>query len=150
MITRAVAAAAITLLATSAAATSADAGALPPKTSFTVVTSFLDPVSEIIEADGPWSDCSGVSDLSNSVNQVAPRRLRFSGEKVVLCEGGDVVIHYDAETNFAGPRSRGLTFGTWSVVSSDNPEIIGGAGTVSGDPTGCPDCIVDVFTGRVY
>ena len=55
-----------------AASTQASAGVLPPKTSFTVVTSFVDQPSEIIDATGPWSDCTGVLDLSNEVNQVSP------------------------------------------------------------------------------
>lgn len=145
---RALAATAVCTLGLVAGAASADAAALPPRTSFTVVTSFVSQPSEIIAATGPWTDCWGVTDLSNVANQVSPRKVQFSGEKQVHCNGGDVVIHYDAQMNFAGPR--GLTFGTWSVVSSENPAISGGAGTVSGDPNGCQDCIVDVFTGRVY
>ena len=129
-------------------AAAADAGVPPPKTSFTVVTSFVEQPSPIIEADGPWSDCTGVLDLTNYANQVGPTTVRFSGEKQVICDSGDVVIHYDADLTFASKRSK--TFGTWSVFSSTHPGIDGGAGTVKGDPSGCTDCIVDVFTGRVY
>lgn len=139
----------VTLLSTTAVgASAAEAGALPPKTSFTVVTSFVTQPSQIIEADGPWADCTGVADLSNYANQVAPRTVRFSGEKQVLCASGDFVIHYDADLTFENRKGR--TFGTWVVVSSTNPNIQGGSGTVQGDPTGCADCIVDTFTGRVY
>ena len=81
----------VTLLSTVAVgASAAEAEALPPKTSFTVVTSFVTQPSQIVEADGPWADCTGVVDLSNYANQVAPRTVRFSGEKQVLCASGDV------------------------------------------------------------
>jgi hypothetical protein len=145
---RILAAAGLTLLVTAVGATSADAGAPPPKSSFTVVTSFVTQPSEIIAATGPWAGCTGVSDLSGATNQVSPTKVQFSGEKQVHCESGDVVIHYDATMNFRS--GQGLTFGTWSVVSSENELISGGAGTVSGDPRGCDECIVDTFTGRVY
>jgi hypothetical protein len=148
MIHRSLAVAATLLLATAAAATSADAGVPPAKSSFTVMTSFVSSPSDIVAATGPWADCTEVTDLNGYANQVSPTKVQFSGEKQVGCASGDVVIHYDAATNF---RSRaGQTFGTWSVVSSENPSITGGSGTVSGDPRGCPDCILDVFTGRVY
>lgn len=136
------------VVASAVGAAGADAGVPPPKTSFTVVTSFETQPSEIIDATGPWSDCTGVLDLSNVANQVGPTTVQFSGEKQVICDSGDVVIHYDADLRFTSRR--GKTFGTWSVVSSTHPGIEGGAGTVQGDPTGCTDCIVDVFTGRVY
>ncbi len=145
---RALSATGLLVLTVATGATSADAAALPPKSSFTVVTSFVTQPSEIIAATGLWAECTGVSDLTNAANQVSPTKVQFSGEKQVHCASGDVVIHYDATMNFRS--GQGLTFGTWSVVSSDNPSIIGGSGTVSGDPRGCPDCILDVFTGRVY
>ena len=104
--------------------------------------------SEIIAATGLWAECTGVSDLTNAANQVSPTKVQFSGEKQVHCASGDVVIHYDATMNFRS--GQGLTFGTWSVVSSENEFLSGGAGTVSGDPRGCDECIVDTFTGRVY
>ena len=129
------------------AASPATGAALPPKTSFTVVTSFVTDPSPIVAATGPWSDCTSVSSLSNVANQVSPSKVQFSGEKAVHCASGDVVIHYDAVTNVHGaPR----TSGTWSVVSSTKPDIVGGAGTVVGEGAGCQDCIVDTFTGRVY
>jgi hypothetical protein len=148
MIHRALAAAGTVLLAAAATATSADAGVPPAKSSFTVMTSFVSSPSEIVAATGPWADCTDVTDLSNYANQVSPTKVQFSGEKLVGCASGDVVIHYDATMNFRSEQ--GLTFGSWSVVSSENPSIQGGSGTVSGDPRGCPDCILDVFTGRVY
>jgi hypothetical protein len=141
--------AAVLLFAASAtgAATAADAAGPPPKTGFTVVTSFVG-ASAIIEADGPWSDCTSVTDLTNYVNQVGPTTVRYSGEKQVDCQSGSVVIHYTADQRVTSQR--GKTFGSWEVQTSTHPGIHGGAGTVMGDPRGCPDCIVDVFEGRVY
>lgn len=146
---RRTATAAVLLLAasTAGAATAADAGVPPPKTGFTVVTSFVGP-SPIVEADGPWSDCTSVTDLSNYANQVGPTTVRFSGEKQVDCASGSVVIHYTADLRFTSQRGR--TFGSWEVQTSTHPDIQGGAGTVKGDPASCTDCIVDVFEGRVY
>jgi hypothetical protein len=145
---RALAATGLLVLTTATGAASADAAALPPKSSFTVVTSFVTQPSEIIAATGLWAECTGVSDLTNYANQVSPTKVQFSGEKQVHCASGDVVIHYDATTNFRS--GQGLTFGTWSVVSSQNEFLSGGAGTVSGDARGCDECIIDTFTGRVY
>ena len=102
----------------------------PAKSSFTVMTSFVSSPSEIVAATGPWADCTDVTDLSNYANQVSPTKVQFSGEKQVGCASGDVVIHYDATMNFRS--GQGLTFGSWSVVSSENPSIQGGSGTVSG------------------
>ncbi|WP_377640038.1 hypothetical protein [Oryzobacter terrae] len=139
-------------LAAVAAAPLAGGAALPPKTSFTVVTSFLTPSSPIIAATGPWAACTSVSDLSGSANQWSPRTIRFSGEKRVECEGGDVVIRYDADMSLSGPDSRERrTFGTWSVVwSEEGAPVTGGAGRVEGVNRGCQDCILDTFSGRVY
>jgi hypothetical protein len=129
------------------AASPAAGAALPPKTAFTVVTSFVTDPSPIVAADGPWSDCTTVSSLSNVANQVSPSKVQFSGEKAVHCASGEVVVHYDAVTNVNGaPR----TSGTWSVVSSTKPDVVGGGGTVVGEGRGCEACIVDTFTGRVY
>lgn len=130
----------------------AQGAALPSRSSFTVVTSFLTPTSEIVEATGPWAGCTEVSDLMSATNQVGPRTVQFSGEKRVHCEGGDVVIHYDAEMSTSGPDSRDRrTFGTWSVVSSeDGAPVSGGGGRVEGVTRGCQDCILDTFSGRVY
>lgn len=145
---RTVAAAAALVLAAVAAAPAAH-GASDIRSSFTVVTSFIDQPSEIIAADGLWASCTGVTDLSGSAAQISPSRVRFSGEKLVHCEGGDVVIHYDAELTFRGPN--GLTRGTWAVVGADEgAPVQGGAGRVAGDPRGCEDCIVDVFSGFAF
>lgn len=148
---RTVAAAAAVALATLVASPAAQA-AIPRQSSFTVVTSFLVQPSEIVEADGLWTGCTGVTDLSGSENQVSPSKVMFSGEKQIHCAGGDVVIHYDAVMNFRGPDSRDRrTFGTWSVVwSEDGAPVHGGAGRVEGATRGCEDCIIDTFSGRVY
>lgn len=143
-----VAATGLVLLVTAVGATAAEASALPPKTSFTVQTSFVSDTSPILAATGPWSGCTETVDLGGTANQVAPSKVQFSGEKRVVCDGGDVVIHYDAVLNFNSKA--GQTSGSWSVVSSTYPAVIGGAGTVSGESRGCDQCIVDTFTGRVY
>ena len=83
------------------------------------MTSFVSPPSEIVAATGLWADCTDVTDLTNAANQVSPTKVQFSGEKQVGCASGDVVIHYDATMNFRS--GQGLTFGSWSVVSSENP-----------------------------
>ncbi|WP_392543353.1 hypothetical protein [Oryzobacter telluris] len=142
----------VVALATIAGSPVAQAASIPSVSSFTVVTSFLAPSSPIVAADGLWEGCTGVTDLGGYANQVSPSKVRFSGEKQVHCEGGDVVIHYDAEMNFRGPDSRDRrTFGTWSVVSSDEgAPVVGGGGRVEGVNRGCQDCIVDTFSGRVY
>lgn len=139
-------------LTTLAGAPAVQAAALPSVSSFTVRTSFLTPTSPIIAADGLWAGCTTTEDLTNTANQVSPSKVQFSGEKRVHCEGGDVVIHYDAVMNFRGPDSRDRrTFGTWSVVSSeDGAPVSGGGGRVEGVNRGCEDCIVDTFSGRVY
>lgn len=149
---RPVAALAAATLLGLAGAPLAHGAALPPRSSFTVVTSFLTPTSEIVEATGAWAGCTEVSDLTSATNQVGPRTVQFSGEKLVSCPGGDVVIHYEAEMSTSGPDSRDRrTFGTWSVVSSeDGAPVVGGGGRVEGVTRGCPDCIVDTFSGRVY
>jgi hypothetical protein len=149
---RSVAAIGAVALAALAGAPLAQGAAVPPTSSFTVVTSFLTQPSEIVEADGLWTGCTGVSDLTNYENQVSPSKVLFSGEKQVHCEGGDVVIHYDAVMNFRGPDSRDRrTFGTWSVVSSEEgAPVVGGGGRVEGVTRGCQDCIVDTFSGLVY
>ena len=143
---RALAAATCTL-GVLAAATAAQAAPPPPVSSFTVVTSFVSE-SLIIEADGAWTGCTSVEDLAGTANDVGPRKVQFSGIKLVNCPDGDVVIHYDAVLNWR--TEQGRTMGSWYVVSSENPAVNGGAGTVVGVSRGCVDCIVDTFSGRVY
>ena len=70
------------VLSVTVGATSATAAAVPSISSFTVVTSFASKTSEIIEADGVWSDCTGVRDLTNYANQVSPTKVEFKGKKV--------------------------------------------------------------------
>ena len=78
------AASSLLVLSVTVGATSATAAAVPSISSFTVVTSFASKTSEIIEADGVWSDCTGVRDLTNDANQVSPTKVEFSGEKKVF------------------------------------------------------------------
>ena len=56
-----------------ATATGAQA-ALPPVSTFVVNTSFTG-TSPILEADGVWTGCTEVIDVSASANQVSPTRL---------------------------------------------------------------------------
>ena len=133
-----------------ATATGAQA-ALPPVSTFVVVTSFAGG-SPIIEADGVWTGCTEVIDVSGSANQISPTRLVFAGVKEVVCPDGNVLIQYSAELNFrSAENSFARTSGTWQLVSSDNPNITEGAGTVRGTSRDCgaEDCIVDTFSGRV-
>ena len=78
---RVLAASSLLVLSVTVGATSATAAAVPSISSFTVVTSFASKTSEIIEADGVWSDCTGVRDLTNYANQVSPTKVEFSGER---------------------------------------------------------------------
>ena len=132
-----------------ATATGAQA-ALPPVSTFVVNTSFTG-TSPILEADGVWTGCTEVIDVSGSANQVSPTRLVFAGTKEVVCRDGNVLIQYTAELNFrSAENSFAKTSGTWQLVSSDNPNINEGAGTVRGTDRDCgDDCIVDTFSGRV-
>ncbi|WP_353511412.1 hypothetical protein [Intrasporangium sp.] len=123
--------------------------ALPPVSTFVVVTSFAGG-SPIIEADGVWTGCTEVRDISNVGNQVSPSRVVFSGVKEVVCPDGNVLIQYAAELNFrSAENSFGKTSGTWQLIDSDNPGINEGAGTVRGTSRNCDGCIVDTFSGRV-
>jgi len=144
---RALAATGLFAIALFAGGSAAEAAAIPAKSSFTVVTSFVSG-SPIIAADGLWTGCVTVEDTDGWFNQVKPSKDQFSGEKVVHCSFGDVGIHYDAVTNFRAGQGR--TSGTWSVMWSDNDVIHGGGGTVTGISRGCDECIVDTFSGRVY
>jgi hypothetical protein len=133
-----------------ATATGAQAAALPPVSTFVVVTSFAGG-SPIIEADGVWTGCTEVIDVSWSTNQISPSRLVFSGVKEVVCPDGNVLIQYSAELNFrSAENSFAKTSGTWQLIESENPGISEGAGTVRGTNRTCGmDCIVDTFSGRV-
>ena len=109
---RALAATGLFAIALFAGGTAAEAAAIPAKSSFTVVTSFVSG-SPIIAADGLWTGCATVEDTDGWFNQVKPSKDQFSGEKIVHCSFGDVGIHYDAVTNFRAGQGR--TSGTWSV-----------------------------------
>ncbi|HUW16687.1 MAG TPA: hypothetical protein VMW94_06385 [Actinomycetes bacterium] len=127
-------------------------GASGSKTSFTVDTQFLDAPSEIVAATGPLAACTAVESLSNEVAQTSPNRLEFSGQKVLICGEGQVLISYAARFNMpSGYR----TFGTWTIVESTLPGVTTGGGTLKGDNRDCtllPDsggCILDEFVGTV-
>jgi hypothetical protein len=143
---RALAASGLFALSLLAGGAAAEASPLPPKSSFTVVTSFVSE-SLIIAADGVWAGCTSVEDLENTANDVGPRKVQFSGVKLVHCPAGDVTIRYDAVMNWR--TEQGRTMGSWSVVSSENPAVHSGAGRLVGVSRGCEDCIVDTFDGRV-
>jgi hypothetical protein len=97
--------------------------------------------------------CTQVADEGGTADQVAFRKVQFSGDKVLLCDGAEVVIHYDAVMNFAAGQR---TFGDWYVVTSTLEGVDGGSGTVKGDNRVCTPaegsggCTLDTFTGRVY
>jgi hypothetical protein len=141
-------------LASVAAVAAVIAGA-PPATAaphgdyFVVNTN--DVTSPIIEAGGAFADCTTVTDLWGTAEQIGPNRLLFIGDKLVECDSGDVTIHFNATINFnAGRKTRG----DWSVVESTLPGVTDGFGTVRGDNSHCdpgPDgfCILDVFAGDV-
>lgn len=110
-----------------------------------------DVTSPIIEAGGAFADCTAVTDLSASAEPIGPNRVLFIGDKLVECEGGEVVIHYNARINFSSGKK---TFGHWFVVDSTLPGVTEGSGTVRGDSSDCdpgPEgfCILDVFAGEV-
>jgi hypothetical protein len=110
-----------------------------------------DVTSPIVEAGGAFADCTSVTDVEGGVEQIGPRKLLFFGDKLVECDGGDVLIHFNATFNFnAGKKTRGH----WFVVESTLPGVTEGFGTVRGDNSDCepgPEgfCILDVFEGDV-
>jgi hypothetical protein len=123
----------------------------PPRVSTFVVETSFSASSPILEADGVWEGCTEVIDLTGSGNPVSPSRVVFAGTKEVVCPDGNVVIQYSAEMNFASTdHSFGKTSGTWQIMSSSNPGITFGAGTVRGTSRSCDDCIIDTFSGRVF
>jgi hypothetical protein len=141
-------------LASVAAVAAVIAGAQPataaPHGDYFVVNT-NDVTSPIIEAGGAFADCTTVTDLWGSAEQIGPNRLLFIGDKLVECDSGDVTIHFNATINFnAGKKTRGH----WFVVESTLPGVTDGFGTVRGDNSHCdpgPDgfCILDVFAGDV-
>jgi hypothetical protein len=141
-------------LASVAAVAAVIAGAQPataaPHGDYFVVNT-NDVTSPIIEAGGAFADCTTVTDLWGTAEQIGPNRLLFIGDKLVECDSGDVTIHFNATINFnAGRKTRG----DWSVVESTLPGVTDGFGTVRGDNSHCdpgPDgfCILDVFAGDV-
>ena len=147
-----------TLVATATAVVTSMVGgtasaAVGEATSFVVDTQFVDGPSDVVAASGPLAACTQVLDSGGVATAVGPRKVQFSGEKTLLCDGGDVVIHYDAVINAEGGRR---TFGDWYVVSSTLDGVEGGSGTVKGDNRTCTvdegsgGCITDTFSGRVY
>lgn len=122
-------------------------------TTFVIDTQFVDGPSTIVSASGPLAPCVSAVSVGNVATQVSPSKLMFSGEKVLACGAGEVVVHFDATINLSAARK---TFGDWYVVSSTLPGVVGGSGTVTGDSKGCTPvdgaggCILDTFTGRVY
>jgi hypothetical protein len=92
-----------------------------------------------------------VLDLGGIAEQIGPRKVIFIGDKLVQCDGGEVVIHYNAVLNASGKK----TSGHWFVVDSTLPGVTSGFGTVRGDSSACEiadgsdGCILDTFAGEV-
>ena len=127
------------------------ASAAPASDYFVVETQFWDAASPIVDAGGAFADCTSVTDLGGIGEQFSPNRIIFIGDKLVECEGGDVVIHYNATINGQAGKK---TYGHWFVDESTLPGVTAGFGTVRGDGSQCQvadgsgGCILDVFAGR--
>jgi hypothetical protein len=77
----------------------------------------------------------------------------FSGQKRLNCDGGTVVLSYEARLNLAAGRK---TFGTWTILESTLSGVETGGGRLKGDSARCEvvpgsqGCILDVFSGFVH
>jgi hypothetical protein len=77
----------------------------------------------IVDTGGAFADCASVTDLGGVGEQFSPNRTMFIGDKLVQCEGGDVVIHYNASIN---GRAGKKTYGHWYGAESTLPGVSGG------------------------
>jgi len=108
--------------------------------------------SPVLEASGPLASCTNVLDDGASVSHPDPDTDVFRGDKRVVCDGGEVVIEYEATMSRAAV---GHTTGTWLIVSSTLSGVTGGNGQLVGDGDACETlagsegCILDMFTGTV-
>jgi hypothetical protein len=123
-------------------------------TSFVVNTQFRDGPSPIVAATGALAACTTAEELPGSLGiQTGPRTILFTGTKELDCNGGTVIIAYQATLNQQGGRK---TFGTWQVQESNLPGVMFGGGRLTGDAARCEllagseGCILDTFTGRVF
>jgi hypothetical protein len=145
---------AIALLAASALVTSPSGAqaAKGTKTSFAVSTQFSPDPSPIVAATGPLTACTTVTDLGGDTVDTGPNTVLFTGRKRLNCDGGTVVLSYEARLNLAAGRK---TFGTWTILESTLSGVETGGGRLKGDSARCEivagseGCILDVFTGYV-
>jgi hypothetical protein len=145
----------IVLLAASALVTSPSQAqaAKGIEASFTVSTQFSPDPSPIVAATGPFTACTTVTDLGGDAVDTGPNTVLFTGEKRLNCDGGTVVLAYEARLNLAAGRK---TFGTWTILESTLAGVETGGGRLKGDAARCEilpgseGCILDVFTGHVH
>jgi hypothetical protein len=146
--------AAVALLAASALVTSPGAAhaAQGTKASFAVSTQFSPDPSVIVAATGPFTACTTVTDLGGDAVETGPNTVLFTGQKRLNCDGGAVVLSYEARLNLAAGRK---TFGTWTILESTLSGVETGGGRLKGDSASCEvvagsgGCILDVFSGYV-
>ena len=123
------------------------------KASFSVSTQFAPNPSPIVAATGPFTACTTVTDLGGDAVDTGPKTVLFTGEKRLNCDGGTVVLSYEARLNLAAGRK---TFGTWTILESTLPGVEAGGGRLKGDAARCEilpgseGCILDVFSGHVH
>jgi hypothetical protein len=93
--------AAVALLAASALVTSPGAAhaAQGTKASFAVSTQFSPEPSVIVAATGPFTACTTVTDLGGDAVDTGPNTVLFTGQKRLNCDGGTVVLSYEARLN---------------------------------------------------
>lgn len=143
----------LALAATFAAPAAAAEAAQDSRATFVVNTQFRAEPSPIVEATGPFADCSTATENEGALAiQTGPRTTLFTGTKTLDCDGGSVTIAYEATINDSATRK---TFGTWTVIDSTLPGVAFGGGRLTGDARGCEllagseGCILDTFTGNV-
>lgn len=126
------------------------ATAASANSSFTIDTQNVGGASDIVAATGAFASCTEATDLSGFGNQIKPRKVQFSGEKLLTCGDSWVIVHYDATLNFSNGKR---TFGTWFIVDSTLEGATSGGGRLAGDSTACVPvvdfCILDHFWGKV-
>ena len=146
--------ASIVLLAASALVTVPGGAQAAPgtKASFTVSTQFSPDPSPIVAATGPFTACTTVTDLGGDAVDIGPNTVLFTGQKRLNCDGGTVVLSYEARLNLAAGRK---TFGTWTILESTLSGVDTGGGRLKGDSARCEilpgseGCILDVFSGNI-
>ena len=144
--------AAVIGLAAALAVLSPSVASATPGDDYFVVNTQIGTSSPIVEAGGAFADCSAVEDLGETATEfISPNRVMYIGDKRVLCDGGEVTIHYNATQNLASGKR---TSGHWFVVESTLDGVTAGFGTVRGDNRRCTPapgtdfCILDTFSGN--